>query len=143
MIRVTAPRPRRDSNDRSLIPLINVVFLLLAFFMIVGQIQQMDTSDVTPPESLSEREAEEAEYTLAVNVEGGLTFNNEPIQRVQLVDTLRDIADSMSSGRTVALFVVADEMLPAKDLFDVLADVQDAGIAQIALATRPVYGSGA
>ena len=45
---------RKDNGDDALIPLINIVFLMLIFFMVAGQISKSDAAFVSPPESISE-----------------------------------------------------------------------------------------
>lgn len=45
--------PKRSSRE-NVIPLINVVFLLLIFFMITGQIRQPDAVDIALPFSMIE-----------------------------------------------------------------------------------------
>ena len=46
--------PRKDNSDDQLIPLINIVFLMLIFFMVAGQISEQDAQYIAPPESISE-----------------------------------------------------------------------------------------
>ena len=46
--------PRKDNTDDQLIPLINIVFLMLIFFMVAGQISEQDAQFIAPPESISE-----------------------------------------------------------------------------------------
>lgn len=52
-MRLRAPR-RMDHDDDRLVPLINVVFLMLIFFMLVGSIEATDPARVEPPESSTE-----------------------------------------------------------------------------------------
>ena len=44
------PTRKPDSEERVL-PLINVVFLLLIFFMLAGRLSEAELFEVTPPES--------------------------------------------------------------------------------------------
>jgi biopolymer transport protein ExbD len=48
-----APRRRLDEDER-ILPLINVVFLLLVFFMVAGRLTAGDPFPIDPPESASE-----------------------------------------------------------------------------------------
>jgi biopolymer transport protein ExbD len=40
---------KKNDSDDNLIPLINVVFLMLIFFMVAGQIQKSDAIKLQPP----------------------------------------------------------------------------------------------
>lgn len=52
--------------DDNLIPLINIVFLLLIFFMVAGQIAPQQDMTIDPPESASEKALEPAELELSL-----------------------------------------------------------------------------
>ncbi|MEY8838250.1 ExbD/TolR family protein, partial [Cribrihabitans sp. XS_ASV171] len=65
--------PPKRPRGESIVPMINVVFLLLIFFLMTSQLAQPDPFDVTPPEAQSEAEAE-AEPVLFVDDTGRLSF---------------------------------------------------------------------
>ena len=48
-MRFEPPRPRNE--DERILPLINVVFLLLIFFMLAGRLSASDPFQVEPPRS--------------------------------------------------------------------------------------------
>ena len=47
---IRSKKPNSNSDD-NLIPLINIVFLLLIFFMVAGQMQKPLATDITLPVS--------------------------------------------------------------------------------------------
>ena len=52
MIRLRKNNKKKDFNDSiNLIPMINLIFLLLIFFLLTGVIQKKDEIEVTIPES--------------------------------------------------------------------------------------------
>lgn len=74
----TKPRPRNPS-DEALIPLINVVFLMLIFFMIVGQIQPPEALSVDPPNSRQGRLLEPEHILLLMDAQGRVALEGEVI----------------------------------------------------------------
>lgn len=60
------PRPRADEN---LLPMINVVFLLLIFFLISARLTPPAPLEVIPPEARTEAEAD-GQFTLYLAAEG-------------------------------------------------------------------------
>lgn len=124
------------SQDNSMIPLINVVFLMLAFFMIVGQIQSSDAVRLDPPESLSDRTQGEYAATVLVTVRRSLYLDDRPLRQEQLVGEVRLLLESAPDPQGVRVLVKADAALPATDLRKVLAHLRSAGLLRVSLATE-------
>jgi biopolymer transport protein ExbD len=72
--RPEADRRRGPSADDGVLPLINVVFLLLIFFMIAGQIAQGEPFAIDPARSTSEGVAQEGPVLL-VGGDGRLAYD--------------------------------------------------------------------
>lgn len=66
--------PPRKPRGESIIPMINVVFLLLIFFLLTAQISQPTPFPLTPPESESDVRAEDRDV-LFISAEGELAWN--------------------------------------------------------------------
>ena len=65
--------PRRPRAE-SIVPMINVVFLLLIFFLMTSRLAQPDPFEVTPPEAALDTPLE-AQATLYVDKSGKLSFD--------------------------------------------------------------------
>jgi biopolymer transport protein ExbD len=65
----------RRSSDASLIPMINVVFLLLIFFLLAAQIRTPDPIEVSAPVSISEM-VSDGELTLFIGADGQMKFGD-------------------------------------------------------------------
>lgn len=63
-----SPPPRRAAQD-SLLPMINVVFLLLVFFLISARMTPPEPFPVTPPEAQAQEEAQGL-FTLHIAADG-------------------------------------------------------------------------
>jgi biopolymer transport protein ExbD len=124
-------KPRSDSDD-NLISLINVVFLMLIFFMVAGHISASDGVEVTPPLSRQEHRLTPSEFTLLVSPSGELYFNANVINLDDLDSLLKSESNDMMSPITVK----ADASVTMEKLDTVLQAIKQAGYARITLVTQ-------
>lgn len=124
-MKLTAPRRREETEN--IIPLINIVFLLLIFFMLTGVLSAPDLFEVTPPESAATTEAApDAEILLATD--GRLAVDGEPA-------SLEDLP-ALLEGRTEGEVALrADGDVPAHHLMAVMDALRTAGVASVSLVT--------
>ena len=125
------------SQDNSMIPLINVVFLMLAFFMILGRIEGSDAVRLDPPESLSRQAQAEYTATLLVTERLSLYLDDRPLRMERLAEEIRRVLATSANPQEVRVLVKADAALPASDLREVLARLRAAGLLRVSLATEP------
>ena len=127
--KLQAPLRPRKSIDDQLIPLINIVFLLLIFFMVAGQITQPEAR-VEPPESLSRKPAPDQPARLVLERSGALRIDGRKVEAETLARELE--TDPGSTGITLA----ADRDVLASDLAPVLRAVRAAGFETVTLYAR-------
>ena len=96
-----------------MIPLINIVFLLLIFFMVAGQIKAQPDQAITLPSTAQLEMAQAQTLRLEMFADGQLSFNGETI----LIEQLDKKIDLNATG-SLALF--ADEKITAKQLDELL-----------------------
>lgn len=126
-----------------MIPLINVVFLMLAFFMILGQIESSDAVRLDPPESHSLEVQGEYTATLLVTERQSLYLNDQALRSEQLAGEIRRLLETSADPQGVRVLVKADATLPASDLRRILARLRAAGLLRVSLATEPMPDSSA
>lgn len=133
MIRQLAPASslrRQHNSDDSMIPMINVVFLLLIFFMIAGQVRPNGDDSIELPSAGMGKQAERLPHRLEVNQNSVIRFDGEQLTLVQLESVIA------ASDRATAIAVLADKNLRADELDKVLALFRDAGKARVTLMVR-------
>lgn len=121
---------RTTSLDESMVPAINIVFLLLIFFMIAGQIEAQQ-QPLTIPISSSESERVPSEVEIQISVDGQYFLNGVPITD-SLYQALQRLTLTAQSGVTV----LVDRDLPAKVLDPVFSAVRKLGIKNVNIATQ-------
>lgn len=124
-------RSRRD--DDNMIPLINIVFLLLVFYMIAGEISSVMGDHVVPPFSSSNKALEGSSIVLVLDTDNVLSIHGEPVNLNQLADKLLE-----NSGMAPSHIVLkADQQVTAASLDPVMRVLRENRVTTIALLSRP------
>lgn len=121
--------PPRRPRAESIVPMINVVFLLLIFFLMTSRLAQPEPFEVTPPEAALEA-APEADPVLFIDAEGRMYFDGAEGEAA-----IARLAATSESGAAVQLR--ADSKLEAKTLARILRELAAAGLARAELVVRP------
>lgn len=126
-------RARRGADaDASVLPLINVVFLLLVFFVVAGRLSQGDPFAVTPPEARTEGPAATAPMRVLLAADGRLALDGEVMGREAL---LAAVAARLAAAPGAALRVKADGAAEGSALAALVADLAAAGVREARLVT--------
>lgn len=81
---------RANNGDDNLVPLINIVFLMLIFFMVAGQISKSDAIKVEPPASISQQPLTETEpLDIIASAEGEIYIEDRALRLDQLQGDLQ------------------------------------------------------
>lgn len=128
-MRLSSPQP--PETGENLIPLINVIFLLLIFFMLAGQMALPGPFPVEPPAARLGA-APEGEAKLLISADGRLALNGKPVALETLPARLRAIG----AGGEQPLRIKADGALSSKRLLAVGRRLREAGIERVILITR-------
>jgi biopolymer transport protein ExbD len=123
-------KARRNSIDEKLIPLINIVFLLLIFFMIAGQVSNPEDQSIMPPISDSERPIQQPK--LLVEMGSVLRLNGVPISMEQLQLQIAEYSDL--DKRQVD--VKADKNLRAIEVEPLFTTLREQGVTTITLYSQ-------
>ena len=120
----------RSGGDDNLIPMINIIFLLLIFFMVAGQITL--SADVVLPASISESELDSSPRLLSLGADGILRLDGEAIEHEMLVSVLAEL--ELDAGAPLLAHV--DASLPASALDPLMAAAESLKITSLTLVTE-------
>ena len=121
-----------SSKHENILPLVNVVFLLLIFFMLAGAFSTPDAFKVIIPTADNDNAADRKVLTILMNSEGELALDNSIING----DGLKKVViDEVKKGSLVQLQLKADANVNATRLIDVMEILSDTGLNSLHLLT--------
>nr|WP_163849867.1 biopolymer transporter ExbD [Pseudooceanicola aestuarii] len=126
-----SPPPRKPRAE-SIVPMINVVFLLLIFFLMTSELSPPEPIEVTPPNAKGE-DAEAAQAVLFLGPEGDLAFR----ELTGPAALAAFAAEAGAAGTQQAPRLRADAKAPATQVAAVLRDLAAAGLSSVALVAVP------
>ena len=129
------PCPKND--EERVLPLINVVFLLLIFFMLAGQLSASDPFEVAPPRSQSEGPPAPQEALVLVAADGRLALDGEVMEGPALQSRL---AARLKGEADVRVRLKADGRAEAARVVAVMELLREAGVKRLKLLTLPAVG---
>ena len=128
------PLPTRSPVEASL-PLINVVFLLLLFFVVTGTIVYQHDRSIVPPTSLLLTPGKAPADAIYIDAGGEVRFRGEAQGPAAIARILR--AGEAGEGGAVArtIQVVADHRLKARTLLAVVEELKEHGLNSLSIVT--------
>jgi len=118
-----------DRVEDALLPLINLVFLLLMFFIVAGQLTNNPLPELPGTTQLEKERSPEAD--LMVKVDGSWQVDGKSRQADTLLAALDD------PGEDASLRIAADEGLTMADLETLLRLLEQGGYTEVVLLTEP------
>ncbi len=128
MSRLTRPRPA--SVREPTIALINVVFLMLIFFMIAGTLAAPMDSNLTLVQT-DMLEGRAPPDTLVVHSDGRLSWRGKAVDSASAFMTGKP-----ENGQEQTLRIVPDRALPAEVLVRLSGELRAAGAARVMIVTE-------
>lgn len=130
---------RRVRIGLNLVPLINVIFLLLVFFMLAGTLRSPEPFGVEAPESTTSDKAEvEPVYEqaeLVASADGRLSLNGQEIAWADLEPALAELFRDVASP---AVTFTIDADANTGDMVDLIGKLRASGARLVFLTTRPL-----
>lgn len=128
-------RYKRKAARIEMVPLIDIVFLLLVFFIYAMLSMAVHRGmKVELPESANSESSQEVPLSVSVQVINGasvISLNREQISLDELENRLRILTVDMKQDKEVLLF--ADKSVSYQELYTVLDRISGAGITAISL----------
>ena len=117
-----------------MLPLIDIVFLLLVFFIYAMLSMAVHHSlPVSLPVSSTAQIDTEQSFTVSVMQNGEIFLDKIKISMEELQLVLQDKAQNASDGKDVQVDLFADEALSYQELYRVLDIIRTAGISNVSL----------
>ncbi|MEC7970429.1 MAG: biopolymer transporter ExbD [Pseudomonadota bacterium] len=121
-----------DETQVDITPMLDVVFIMLIFFIVTSTFVKESGVDVTRPD------AETAVKTDALTIQIGITANNQIWFDKRLVDkraVRANVEKGLAESPGAAVIIVADALSNTEALIDVMDQARLAGAQSISVAT--------
>lgn len=130
-------RKVRTEDSVNLTPLIDVVFLLLIFFMVSTTFTKETHLDVDLPEASGEpMPQEKLQVEVLINAEGGFAVNGKSLINKQLNTLKAAIEETAEGDNKVPLIITADAQTPHQSVVTAMDAAAQLGFARLSITTR-------
>ncbi len=148
-------RPGKRGGEVGVLPLVNIVFLLLIFFMLAGRLEDADPFPLEPVRSASRDAPAPREHLLLLGRDGALALDGVRLDKAGLIDALggdagngpqtparaaRTAASETGTAEPRRLWLKVDEGAEALDLVSLLDLLAELRVSRIELVTTPLVG---
>jgi biopolymer transport protein ExbD len=126
-------RRSKRSHEISMIPLINVVFLLLIYFLIVGTIEKFELINVDVPSAESGEAIEDGELTILLGRYDEIVIDDDLVDISQFEALVRE---KIQPNKNMVITLKADARLQATKLIAVINKIKAAGGINLSVVTE-------
>ena len=131
-------RRRRKKPGINILPLLDVLMVILFFFLITMQFRQVRTLNLVLPEiQTAGSNLLSDKIVLSVDAEGSLLYNNTPVTELQLTASLKGAAEI---GQNRKVLLLADEETPLRKVTWIMDQCRSNGIERFVFS--PVKSPG-
>lgn len=129
--------PRSENFELNVTPLIDVVLVLLIFYMVSTTFVSESKMELTLPQASKEVPSEPPDkIEIAVDRQGNVFVNNKALLNTQLNTIRRALGDAHKSGSEPVVIINADAAASYQAVIDVMDAARQAGLYKITFPTR-------
>jgi biopolymer transport protein ExbD len=126
---------KRRSVELNLSPLIDVIFILVIFIVLVARFIEQNQLDIDVPDTDAGRPATLEALIVNVTQEGFIFVGDVPVEAEGVEALLRSLR-----GKHDRILLLADGKIALQQAVDVLTSARKAGYDEVSLATEPPKG---
>jgi biopolymer transport protein ExbD len=138
MIELQPDEPQVRHLDDKIIPMINVIFLLLIFFLIAGSLTELEREGVRPPRSETAPVSGGSENEWLLRADGLILADGREFTLEQFREWLSRPGASIPRSQQLR----ADANAPARELLPLMQLLRERGVERMALVTVSERDSG-
>jgi len=127
------PPSEPHRSELSVVPLVNIVFLLLIFFMLVAKFSAPEPLEVDPPRSTSGKEATGRTVKVLLTRDGRVAMDQAVLPPSEFDERA---AELLSRHPGASFQIKADARVNAVAMIRVMERLRDAGVERLSLLTE-------
>ncbi|QUM79263.1 biopolymer transporter ExbD [Moritella sp. 5] len=130
-MRTRFSRNNSDTLTVDLTPMIDMVFILLIFFLVTASFNKMNAIDIQRPDGATNDLQGSVSLVVSIDAENGVWIEGEPVD----IRKLRSRVKTLSGGDHTSVMLNADRTVDTGRLIEVLDQIRLAGVDNVAVAT--------
>ncbi len=131
MIELQPDKAQARQLDDKIIPMINVIFLLLIFFLIAGSLTELERDGVRPPRSETAPVSGGSDQEWLLRADGTIIVDGRQFTLEQFRSWLSEPGVTVPRSQQVR----ADANAPARELLPLMQLLRERGVERLALVT--------
>jgi len=131
---VDIPRHKQSGRDPSMLPMINVVLLLLTFFLVAGSNEKFAVVHVELPVAKNGKMLTDGQVVVVLGPQREILINDEFVAPSVFLATMKE---QLEGDPNKIITLRADERLPATFMIYIMNQIKAAGGTNISLITTP------
>jgi len=126
-------KKKADVQNIDISPLIDVVFILLIFFMVSTTFVKDLQLEIDRPSASSSTSSSSKVIRVAIDKNSEVYVDNQPVKVWAIQSKLRDL---LRVSTEKSILVITDEGVPVKTLVNVVDECRMSGAKEVAVATN-------
>lgn len=129
-------RQSREEDSVNLTPLIDVVFLLLIFFMVSTTFTEETHLSIDLPEAVGDPQSDNSErLDIVISAEGSFSVNGQALVNNQ-IETLKSALQKLAGDEKPPLTITADAKTPHQAVVTAMDAAGQLGFVKLSITTR-------
>jgi len=122
-----------SADDINVTPLMDIVFIMLIFFIVTSTFVKEPGADINRPEAMTAKERKFASILVAIDAENKIWIDKDEVQ----LETVRTAVEQLKAENPKGTAVVqVDRKASSRYLVEVVNQIRDAGVNDIAVSTE-------
>ena len=126
-------REPKRMKEVNLLPIINLVFLLLIFFLVAGTIEKIDVLPIDLPLAGNGKVLEESPFVILLGLHDEVLVNDEFVDLAQVPGLIKA---ALKDNPDKVVSVKGDAMLPASRVIGMMDIIRASGGRNVSLVTQ-------
>lgn len=127
-------RPANRQPPETITSLIDVVFFLLVFFMLIGRMDATAPFDVTPPTARTGADMPSGGITLSISADGALALDGVGLEKAELASA---IERQLEADPDVLVRVNAHRATELRHVLPLVSEIEALGAQDVVLVVTP------
>jgi biopolymer transport protein ExbD len=126
-------RNKKKTLDLNLTPLIDVIFMLLLFFILTSNFVK-PSMVLSLPEASNREKLKKTDIVVSVDKESNVYINREQVALEKLAELLTVKIEAISEGNDKRIIFYGDEAMPYRGFVKVIDIIKSTGVKEVNIA---------